>query len=106
MLISTKSLRNEHGQEFWYARDLQKALEYTEWRNFLNVINKAKSNCKSSNFAVFNHFVDVNKTIDMPKGASKEIPDIQLSRYAAYLAVLVEPLMIPVRMMRLSSKVK
>ena len=38
---------NEYGQEFWYARDLQKALEYTEWRNFTNVINKAKTNCKS-----------------------------------------------------------
>lgn len=78
---------NEYGQEFWYARDLQKALEYTEWRNFTNVINKAKNNCENSNYPVSDHFVDVNKIVTAG-ATSKPIIDIQLSRYAAYLIVL------------------
>lgn len=73
------------GVEFWFARDLQKLLGYTEWRNFNQVIEKAKISCETSNQGVFDHFVDVNKTISMPKGASKEIPDIMLTRYACYL---------------------
>ena len=73
------------GVEFWFARDLQKLLGYTEWRNFNQVIEKAKIACETSNQGIFDHFVDVNKTIPMPKGASKEIPDIMLTRYACYL---------------------
>lgn len=78
---------NEYGQEFWYARDLQFALEYTEWRNFSKVIDKAKEACKGSGNATSEHFVDVNKTSPMPNGGKKEIGDIQLSRYACYLIV-------------------
>lgn len=78
---------NEYGQEFWYARELQKVLEYTEWRNFSNVIDKAKEACKNSENSISDHFVDVNKTIKMPKTATKEINDIMLSRYACYLIV-------------------
>lgn len=55
---------NEYGQEFWYARDLQIALEYTEWRNFCKVIDKAKEACRGSNNAVSDHFVDVNKIVN------------------------------------------
>ena len=55
---------NEYGQEFWYARDLQIALEYTEWRNFCKVIEKAKEACRGSNNAVSDHFVDVNKIVN------------------------------------------
>ena len=77
---------NKYGQEFWYARDLQIALEYTEWRNFCKVIEKAKEACRGSNNAVSDHFVDVNKIVN--SGAtSKDIGDIQLSRYACYLIV-------------------
>ncbi len=71
--------------EFWYARDLQKLLDYDEWRNFLNVIEKAKISCKNSGQKIDDHFVDVNKTIAMPKGASKEIDDFMLTHYACYL---------------------
>jgi DNA-damage-inducible protein D len=71
--------------EFWLARDLQKLLNYNEWRNFVNVIEKAKIACENSNQEVADHFVDVNKTIDMPKGATKNIIDIILTRYACYL---------------------
>ena len=77
---------NKYGQEFWYARDLQIALEYTEWRNFCKVIEKAKEACRGSNNAVSDHFGDVNK-IGNAGATSKDIGDIQLSRYACYLIV-------------------
>lgn len=77
---------NEYGQEFWYARDLQIALGYTEWRNFCKVIEKAKEACRGSNNAVSDHFVDVNKIVNAG-ATSKDIGDIQLSRYACYLIV-------------------
>ena len=77
---------NEYDQEFWYARELQVALEYTEWRNFCKVIDKAKDACKGSNNAVSDHFVDVNKIVSAG-ATSKDIGDVQLSRYACYLIV-------------------
>jgi len=77
----------DEGIEFWYARELQGVLEYAEWRNFTNTIDKAKVACENSGNAVPDHFVDVNKMILLPKGAEREIPDIQLSRYACYLIV-------------------
>ena len=61
------------GIEFWFARDLQDLLEYGDWRNFLNVMEKAKVACSNSGEIVKDHFVEVTKTISMPKGASKEI---------------------------------
>ena len=78
---------NEYGEEFWYARELQTALEYTEWRNFKKVIDKAMLACESSENTVSDHFVDINKTIEMPKTATKTIDDMALSRYACYLIV-------------------
>lgn len=77
--------QTEGGVEFWLARDLQYLLGYAEWRNFTAVITKAKITCEVSQHAVSDHFVDVNKTIKMPKGAEKEVEDIMLSRYACYL---------------------
>ena len=76
---------DENGIEFWYARELQAVLDYKEWRKFENVINKAKQACENSEISAFEHFVDVDKTIKMPKGAEKTIPDYKLSRYACYL---------------------
>jgi len=78
-------VHKKDGLEFWFARDLQKLLDYDEWRNFLNVIDKAKIACTNSGNKINDHFVDVNKTINMPKGATKEIEDIILTRYACYL---------------------
>ena len=71
--------------EYWYARDLQKVLGYSEWRNFNNVIDKAKTSCETAKIDSFYHFVNINKTINMPKGATKKINDIMLTRYACYL---------------------
>jgi len=78
---------NEYGSEFWYARDLAETLEYKKWANFVKVIDKAKESCKNSGNEVLNHFAEIGKTIDMPKGAKREIEDFILSRYACYLIV-------------------
>ena len=79
---------NEYGQEFWYARELQQALEYTEWRNFSTVVEKAKAACSASGNEVDDHFVDVNKMVDIGSGTQREIDDVMLSRYACYLIVM------------------
>jgi DNA-damage-inducible protein D len=75
----------EGGVEFWLARDLQHLLGYTEWRNFAAVVSKAKTACEISGQVISDHFVEVNKTIQMPKNAEKIIDDIMLTRYACYL---------------------
>ena len=75
----------QDGIEFWFARDLQKLLDYDEWRNFLNVVEKAKIACANSGQKISDHVVGVNKTMNMPKGATKEIEDFMLTRYACYL---------------------
>ncbi|WP_337912574.1 DNA damage-inducible protein D [Paenibacillus arenosi] len=78
---------NDYEQEFWYARDIQQILQYKEWRNFLKVIEKAKIACELSNQNVLDHFVDVNKMVQLGSGAERKIEDIVLSRYACYLVV-------------------
>ena len=62
---------DDEGNEYWYARELQVVFEYTQWRRFENVINKAKESCKNSDVSVIEHFANVGKTIKMPKGAKK-----------------------------------
>ena len=76
---------DESNQEFWFARELQIALNYKEWRKFDYVIKKAKIACNNSSIIVNDHFVDSDKTIKMPKGASKLIKEYKLTRYACYL---------------------
>jgi len=78
---------DENGLEFWYARELQSILLYTEWRNFTKVMDRAILACKNSGFVVDDHFVEVNKTIEMPKTAKKSVTDYKLTRYACYLIV-------------------
>lgn len=78
---------NEYGQEFWYARDLQAALEYSEWRNFNKVIERAIDACRNSENQSEDHFVEVNKMVQIGSGAERELDDYQLSRYACYLIV-------------------
>lgn len=79
------SKKTDEGIEFWLARDLQKLLGYDQWKNFQNVIAKAKTACEQSGVSLSDHFADVGKTIEMPKSAKKVIADIMLTRYACYL---------------------
>lgn len=73
--------------EFWYARELQKVLEYAQWRNFNQVIDKAKVACENSNNNISDHFADVSNMVGLGSGAQREVEDIMLSRYACYLIV-------------------
>ncbi len=77
--------KSDEGVEFWFARDLQGLLEYAKWENFIEVISKAKTACEATGHQVADHFPDVRKTIKMPKGATKDIEDLMLTRYACYL---------------------
>lgn len=78
---------DEYGQEFWYARELQVALKYKQWRRFYSVIEKAKEACTNSGNDISDHFADVGKMVGIGSGAERELDDIQLSRYACYLIV-------------------
>ena len=76
---------DENEIEFWYARELMPILQYSNWQNFEKIISKAKISCENSDISAFDHFIDINKTIKMPKGAEKTIKDYRLTRYACYL---------------------
>ena len=76
-----------NGAEYWSARDLAKALEYTDYRNFLGVVEKAKIACKNSGEVIHNHFVEANEMVRIGSGAEKPLETIYLSRYACYLIV-------------------
>ena len=73
------------GVEFWFARELQELLGYTTWRSFEQVIDKAKTACANAGQRVEDHFADVGKMIGLAKGATREINDLALTRYACYL---------------------
>lgn len=77
----------EGGSEFWSARKLAKALEYSEYRHFLPVIEKAKEACKNSGHNILDHFEDILDMIEIGKGGKRQVEEVKLSRYACYLIV-------------------
>jgi DNA-damage-inducible protein D len=77
--------QTDSGVEYWLARDLQHLLGYAEWRNFTAVVTKAKTACELSDYTVSDHFVDVNKMVDLGSGGQREVDDIMITRYACYL---------------------
>ena len=76
---------DENGVEFWYARELQNVLNYSEWRKFEGVIKKAEVSCKNSGIDSFDHFVGIDKMVQIGSGAERKQQDYKLSRYACYL---------------------
>ena len=76
---------DDDGREYWYARELQRALEYKEWRKFNNVINKAKKSCELSDNSTYYHFVHLDKMVSIGSKTMRKITDYKLSRYACYL---------------------
>ncbi len=79
---------NEYGQEFWYARELARVLEYKDFRNFEQIIFKAMDACKNSGFDIADHFGDVTEMVEIGSKAQRGFPSYMLSRYACYLIVM------------------
>ena len=78
---------DENGKEYWSSRELAKILEYTDYRKFQNVIDKAKISCENSGEVIHNHFVRMDEMVKIGSGAERSLDTIYLSRYACYLIV-------------------
>ena len=78
---------DKDGNEYWLARQLSRVLEYSEYRHFLPVIEKAKEACTTSKHSAADHFEDILEMVDIGSGAKRSVPDVRLSRYACYLIV-------------------
>ena len=78
---------DEYGNEYWYARELQYILGYNQWRSINDLIKRAKVACKESDNNIHDHFAVDRKMINIAKGATRNVIDYKLSRYACYLIV-------------------
>lgn len=85
--LSFESLKkhNQHGVEYWSARDLQPCLGYSQWRRFESAIKKAIDSCKQSGNDPQNHFAGAGKMVEIGSGIDRELDDYHLSRFACYL---------------------
>ena len=86
---SFESIRKtkDDGTEYWSARDLSEVLQYKEWRNFSKVLDRAKLSCRNSGQEINEHFVEVNKMVQIGSNTERQLLDYELSRYACYLIV-------------------
>ncbi len=80
-------LTDDNGNENWSAREMSKVLEYSEYRHFLPVLEKAKEACRNSKQQVADHFEDILDMVRIGSGADRPVENIKLSRYACYLIV-------------------
>jgi len=78
---------NDAGNEYWSSRDFSQILGYSDYRNFEQVINKAKKACFNSGHRIEDHFVDITEMVDIGSGARRPINSVYMSRYACYLIV-------------------
>ena len=76
---------NEHGAEYWSARELQPLLGYTQWRRFEDAIKRAITSCNQSGNIPENHFAGAGKMVELGSTSLREVPDYNLSRFACYL---------------------
>ncbi len=79
---------DEKGNEYWEARELMPLLEYSLWQNFERKIKEAIINCDNSNYNYTDHFININKMVQIGSNTTRKINDYKLSRYACYLIVL------------------
>jgi len=79
--------QDKNGNEYWLARQLAKVLDYSEYRHFLPVIDRAKAACNNSGHAETDHFEDILEMVEIGSGAQRQLEDVRLSRYACYLIV-------------------
>ena len=79
---------DDEGNEYWYARELQKVLEYNQWRSINDLIKRAKVACKESDNNIHDHFAVQRKMVDIGSNTQREVLDYKLSRYACYLIVM------------------
>jgi len=78
---------NEAGNEYWSSRDFAQILGYSDYRNFEQVIKKAKTACFNSGQRIEDHFVDITEMIEIGKGGQRSVNSVYMSRYACYLIV-------------------
>ena len=78
---------DDDSNEFWLARELAPVLEYQDWRNFMQVVEKARMACQQSNQPIKNNFGEVTTMVTIGSNAQRPVPDVQLTRYACYLIV-------------------
>jgi len=78
---------DDHGQEYWSARELSKVLDYKDYRNFITVVQKAMEACENSGFTATDHFGETTEMVSLGSGSKREIDDYSLTRYACYLII-------------------
>jgi DNA-damage-inducible protein D len=76
------------GFPFWYGRDLMEIFAYTDWENFVKVIEKAKAACDNSGRFSSHHFLDIKEMVEIGSGAKRRRKNFVLSRYASYLIAM------------------